>query len=63
MFSAQCPECKKVFHGWSLKYSQERICPYCGQPLVPGEEKKEITESGAVDANSTFINEAQNENP
>jgi hypothetical protein len=45
MLSAECPECKKIYHGWSLKYSSEKSCPVCGKQLVPEEKTKNINKN------------------
>jgi len=56
MFSAECLECKKKYHGWSLKYASERICPVCGNPLTPKEETLYLPESSVDDANGPVSN-------
>jgi len=56
MFSAECHECKKIYHGWSLKYASERICPVCGNQLIPKEETLWKPENGIDDANGPVSN-------
>ncbi len=56
MFSAECLECKKIYHGWSLKYASERICPVCGNQLIPKEETLWKPENGVDDANGPVSN-------
>ena len=33
MLQAQCPECKRIYYGWSLIEGSRKECPECHVPL------------------------------